>query len=154
MNPDIVAPGTPARSAASGVFEFARIPYKLDGMGPIPASSGITGRPRGVSESSDSSKVSLVTPASGLFRRHIKLAESEFPADNASVPNPLILFGDRVRELRLKAGLSQEALAKRAGIHRNYLGEAERGERNVGLLNVHRIARALRVHPSELFTKF
>ena len=68
--------------------------------------------------------------------------------------DPLLVFGERVRELRLKAGLSQEALAELAGIHRNYLGETERGVRNVALKNILKIAAALHVHPAKLFTKF
>ena len=42
-------------------------------------------------------------------------------------------------------GLSQEEFAARAGIHRNYVGEVERGQRNVAILNMARIARALNV---------
>lgn len=60
-------------------------------------------------------------------------------------------FGQRVRELRLQSGLSQESLAERAGIHRTYMGGVERGERNIGLRNVFQLAKALKVHPSELF---
>lgn len=54
-------------------------------------------------------------------------------------------FGTRVRIERERLGLSQEALADLAGLHRTYIGGVERGERNIGLLNVLRIARALRV---------
>jgi transcriptional regulator with XRE-family HTH domain len=61
-------------------------------------------------------------------------------------------FGTRVRELRLAAGLSQEALAELAGLHRNYVGGVERGERNVGLDNIHALADALNVDVRELFT--
>jgi transcriptional regulator with XRE-family HTH domain len=61
-------------------------------------------------------------------------------------------FGDRVRVLRLARGLSQEVLAQKAGLHRNYVGGVERGERNVGLDNIHALARALDVQPSSLFT--
>jgi transcriptional regulator with XRE-family HTH domain len=59
-------------------------------------------------------------------------------------------FGSRVRAERERLGLSQEELADRAGMHRTYLGGVERGERNLGLLNVLRIARALGVPPSVL----
>lgn len=59
-------------------------------------------------------------------------------------------FGRRVRELRERAGLSQENLADQAGLHRTYIGGIERGERNVGLLNLCRLARALKVLPSVL----
>ncbi|MBE7481974.1 MAG: helix-turn-helix transcriptional regulator [Polyangiaceae bacterium] len=60
-------------------------------------------------------------------------------------------FGQRVREFRRAAGLSQEELAERCGLHRTYIGGIERGERNVGVLNLLQLARALRVRPGELF---
>jgi transcriptional regulator with XRE-family HTH domain len=60
-------------------------------------------------------------------------------------------FGLRVRQLRQGSGLSQEALADRAGIHRTYMSDVERGERNVGLDNIYAIARALEVSPAFLF---
>ena len=60
-------------------------------------------------------------------------------------------FGERVRELRLAKGLSQEDLASRANVHRTYLGGIERGERNPSLKNIAAIAEALNVTLSELF---
>ena len=60
------------------------------------------------------------------------------------------LFGKRVRELREKKAISQEALADIAGVHRTYMGTVERGETNISLENIVRIARALKVHPKEL----
>ena len=63
---------------------------------------------------------------------------------------PLIWFGDAVRVRRLDLGLSQEMLAERSGLHRTYIGGVERGERNVGLLNIWRLARALDVVPGAL----
>ena len=59
-------------------------------------------------------------------------------------------FGQRVRELRQAAGLSQEELAERCRLHRTYIGGIERGERNVGVLNLLQLARALQVRPGEL----
>lgn len=59
-------------------------------------------------------------------------------------------FGRAVRERRTSLGLSQEELADRAGLHRTYVGSIERGERNPSLLNIARLAKALRVRPSEL----
>jgi transcriptional regulator with XRE-family HTH domain len=56
-----------------------------------------------------------------------------------------------VRELRLERGLPQEGLAELAGLHRNYVGGIERGERNVGLDNIHALARALAVDVPHLF---
>ena len=64
--------------------------------------------------------------------------------------DPKKLVGTRIRELRLARGISQEALADEAGIHRTYMGSVERGERNISLENIVKIARALRVAPSEL----
>ena len=67
-----------------------------------------------------------------------------------STPDPRIVFGKRVRKLRLERRLSQEKLAELADLHRNYVGGVERGERNIALLNIVAIARALRVKPSRL----
>ena len=60
-------------------------------------------------------------------------------------------FGERVRELRRVRGLSQEALAEHAGLHRTYVGSVERGERNVSLDNIHALADALEVAAPDLF---
>ncbi len=60
-------------------------------------------------------------------------------------------FGNRVRELRLGTGLSQEELAFKAGVHRTYLGSVERGERNPSLKNIAAIAGALDVSLPDLF---
>jgi transcriptional regulator with XRE-family HTH domain len=60
-------------------------------------------------------------------------------------------FGERVRAFRERAGLSQEGLAAKAGIHRTYIGSVERGERNICLRNIIRLAEALGVHPRDLF---
>lgn len=60
-------------------------------------------------------------------------------------------FGERVRELRKKKKLSQEALALICGLDRSYVGGVERGERNISLINIHKIAEALGVDAKELF---
>jgi transcriptional regulator with XRE-family HTH domain len=60
-------------------------------------------------------------------------------------------FGERVRELRKEKGLSQEALALACDLDRTYIGGVERGERNISLLNIQKIADALDVPARELF---
>lgn len=59
-------------------------------------------------------------------------------------------FGLNVRRLRQAQGLSQESLASLAGLHRTYVGGIERGERNVTITNVIKLARALDVEPARL----
>ena len=68
----------------------------------------------------------------------------------ATKKRQLQAFGKIVRHLRTEAGLSQEGLASRAGIHRTYIGGIERGERNPTLMTIHRLAIALGVRPSQL----
>jgi transcriptional regulator with XRE-family HTH domain len=60
-------------------------------------------------------------------------------------------FGKAVRQKRHKLGVSQEAFADLCGLDRTYVGGIERGERNVALVNVQKIARALRISLSQLF---
>jgi len=57
----------------------------------------------------------------------------------------LIKFGKKVREERTKLGLSQEALASHAGVHRTHVGMIERAEKNITLKNIEKIARALKI---------
>ena len=73
---------------------------------------------------------------------------------NSAMPNKsahLEIFGHNVRRLRESLRISQEELAHRAGIHRTYVGGIERGERNIGVMNVVKLARALGIKPSELW---
>jgi len=60
-------------------------------------------------------------------------------------------LGARVRKLRQLKGLSQEAFADKCGLHRTYIGAIERGERNVSLENIERIAKALGIRIALLF---
>lgn len=62
-------------------------------------------------------------------------------------------FGSTVRRLRNKKGLSQEAFADLCGLHRTYIGAVERGERNVSLENIEKIAKALGMNISSLFSQ-
>jgi transcriptional regulator with XRE-family HTH domain len=55
----------------------------------------------------------------------------------------LIQFGDRLRQLRLAKGLSQEQLAELANVHRTYIGMLERAEKNITLKNIEKVAGAL-----------
>jgi transcriptional regulator with XRE-family HTH domain len=61
-----------------------------------------------------------------------------------------MLVGQRVRALRTKRGWSQEELGFECGLHRNYIGGIERGERNVAVVNLARLAKALGVRPRDL----
>jgi transcriptional regulator with XRE-family HTH domain len=65
--------------------------------------------------------------------------------------NDLIEAGRAIRIRRQASGLSQEALAERAGVHRNYVGLLERGERNASLTTLIAVARALNVTLAQLF---
>lgn len=64
--------------------------------------------------------------------------------------DPKILFGQRITSLRKEKGWSQEQLALRSGLARSYLGGVERGQRNIALENIVRLARTLEVRPSVL----
>ncbi len=63
---------------------------------------------------------------------------------------PRAAFGEAVRKFRREKNLSQEALADLAGIHRTYIGDVERGVRNLSLVNIVRIANALEIPVSKL----
>ena len=60
------------------------------------------------------------------------------------------VFGSNVRRFREKAGLSQEKLAELCQLHRTYISDIERFRRSISLLNIQKIAYALRVEPYEL----
>jgi transcriptional regulator with XRE-family HTH domain len=62
-------------------------------------------------------------------------------------------FSDKIRRLRKSRGWTQEELAVRTGLHRTYIGSIERGERNVSLINVEKIADALGVSVEALVKK-
>jgi len=64
--------------------------------------------------------------------------------------DPRAQLGEAVRKKRLALKLSQEGLAELADLHWTYIGGIERGERNVGLLNIVKIARALETTASQL----
>ncbi|PLZ00070.1 XRE family transcriptional regulator [Burkholderia sp. WAC0059] len=72
------------------------------------------------------------------------------------MPNPTqkcdaqLLFAANVRRLRKEKELTQEKLAEAAGLHPNYISSVERGERNISIGNIERIAKALGVTMAEL----
>ncbi len=61
-------------------------------------------------------------------------------------------LGQKIRFLREQMGLSQEKLAEFCGLHRTSIGSIERGERNISLQNIVKIAHALKITPSELLS--
>jgi len=64
------------------------------------------------------------------------------------------IFAYQMRRQRQHLGLSQEALAARCGLHRTYIGSVERGERNISIDNMERIATALGTTIPKLLTEF
>ncbi|MBK7992908.1 MAG: helix-turn-helix transcriptional regulator [Blastocatellia bacterium] len=60
------------------------------------------------------------------------------------------IFAQKLREIRLQRGLSQEELAALAGLHRTYVGSVERGERNISIDNMECLAIALKINIKEL----
>lgn len=62
-------------------------------------------------------------------------------------------LGDRLRELRHQQELSQEALALACGLDRTYIGGVERGERNISLINIYKVAAALQISPGDLLPR-
>ncbi|MBX7106640.1 MAG: helix-turn-helix transcriptional regulator [Gemmataceae bacterium] len=74
-------------------------------------------------------------------------------AKKTGLPDIRERFGDAVRTRREKLGLTQEDLAEKAGIHRTYLSDVERGSRNVSLVNIERLARGLGLRIGDLFAE-
>ncbi len=70
---------------------------------------------------------------------------------NLADKNFLRELGQRLRDRREAQNLTQAQLAERCGLHRTFIGSVERGERNVAILSLRKIAKALRVSLAELF---
>jgi transcriptional regulator with XRE-family HTH domain len=68
----------------------------------------------------------------------------------AAASNSLVAFGRRVLELRESAGMTQEGLARAAGLHWTYIGQIERGERNHSYKNILKLARGLGISAGDL----
>jgi transcriptional regulator with XRE-family HTH domain len=66
----------------------------------------------------------------------------------------LIKFGQKVRNERMKLGLSQEELASRAEVHRTYIGMIERAEKNITLENIEKVCKALNLKLGDFFKDF
>jgi transcriptional regulator with XRE-family HTH domain len=75
------------------------------------------------------------------------------PSPTYSGTKELIALGLAIKELRLDLGFSQEALAFEAGIDRSYIGGIERGEHNLALVNLIKIAQTLGITASELLNR-
>lgn len=69
---------------------------------------------------------------------------------NMDSENILITFGNKVREIRKDKNISQEELAFKANLHRTYIGMIERAEKNITLINIEKIAKALEVDIKKL----
>jgi len=78
----------------------------------------------------------------------------ESPMSNESEQYILLRFGQQVRSLRQNKAMSQEELASRAGVHRTYIGMIERGEKNVTIITMIKLATALEVTITELLKDF
>lgn len=63
----------------------------------------------------------------------------------------LFQIGNQIRNFRNQLGLSQEELAFDCNLDRTYIGSVERGERNISVINLRKIANALQISPSQLF---
>ena len=59
-------------------------------------------------------------------------------------------FGEKIRKLRKKLKISQEELGFRAGLHRTYIGSIERGEQNISIDNIHKLAKTFKISPKKL----
>jgi transcriptional regulator with XRE-family HTH domain len=70
---------------------------------------------------------------------------------NEPIKTVELIFGERVRSLRKIIKISQDELAYRSGLHRNYISDVERGTRNISLKAIYKIARGLNVSVEALF---
>jgi DNA-binding XRE family transcriptional regulator len=96
---------------------------------------------------------SALRPVSGrLMPIRRRQARSSAPVEVKSSEH--VALGRAIHALRLDAGISQDEVARRAGMHRTYIGGIERGERNVSFANLLKIADALNERPSKLLARY
>lgn len=91
----------------------------------------------------DNSQILLIIVCRTLVSIFLKWAWNNIWFLTAMKEPILVQFGQQVRKSRLKQGLSQEELAEKAGVHRTYIGMIERAEKNITLLNIEKLAKAL-----------
>lgn len=72
------------------------------------------------------------------------------PTARRKQTDPLVQFAARLIELRRERGWSQERLALESGLARSYVGGVERGQRNIALINIFKLADALGIVPAKL----
>ena len=86
----------------------------------------------------------------GLLRTFFQVGEVARVSGKNDLQDVLASVGESIRTARISAGLSQEALADASELDRSHLGRIERGERNLSILNLKRIANALGISAAEL----
>jgi len=79
------------------------------------------------------------------------LSSSLYPIGMSKKTIAKTKFGNNLRKIRKEQGLSQEELSFRSGLHRTYIGSIERGEQNVSVDNIEKLAKALKINSKELF---
>lgn len=77
--------------------------------------------------------------------------KNRYRTNAEKLSDPRILFGLQVRRIRRAKGWTQEELADLCDLDRSYVGGIERGERNIALINIYKLAGALEVSPAEFF---
>lgn len=76
----------------------------------------------------------------------------KYPNGTIQTKEPMnVLLGRRIRQIRTNLGLSQEAFAFEVGLHRTYVGQIERAEKNITIKNIEKICYALDIDPKDLF---
>ena len=86
-----------------------------------------------------------------IVRGHISSEEAKYAIPRVMAKDIRIRFGKSLRQRRHRLGVSQEEFADLCGLDRTYIGGIERGERNVALVNLEKLAKTLKVSLSELF---